>query len=96
MTIYAVGSERLGENYSLSCDVTGINNVAVSYTWSGPGTTVQGRDHQQLFLSPLTLAAAGHYTCTATVGSLHLVLTTSKNVTVASEFIYFHFNLLEY
>ena len=81
MTIYAVGFERLGENYSLSCDVTGITGVAVSYTWSGPGMTGNGHDHQLLFLSPLTLAAAGRYTCTATVDSLHL--TTSKNVTIA-------------
>ena len=82
MTISAVGSERLGGNYSLSCDVTGITGVAVNYTWSGPGITGKGYDHQLLSLSPVTLAVAGQYTCTATVDSLHL--TTSKNVTIAS------------
>ena len=89
-----MGSERLGGMYNLVCNVTGVTDVAVSYTWSGPGITEKGRDHQQLSLSPLTLVAAGHYTCTATVDSLHLVLTTSKNVTIASEFVCFHFEVL--
>ena len=84
VTISAVGSEILGAMYNLVCGVTGITGVTVSYTWSGPGITGKGRDHQQLFLSPVTLDAAGHYTCTATVNSLYLVLTTSKNVTIAS------------
>ena len=84
MTISAVGSERLGGMYNLSCDVTGITGDAVSYTWSGPGIAGNGHDHHLLSLSPLTLAAAGHYTCTATVDSLPLVLTTSKDVTIAS------------
>ena len=72
--------------YNLSCDVTGVTGVTVNYTWLGPGITGNGHDHQQLSLSPVTLDAAGHYTCTATVDSLRL--TTSKNVTIASEFIY--------
>ena len=90
-----MGSERLGGMYYLSCDVTGATGVSVNYTWSGPGTTGNGRDHQQLSLSPVTLVAAGQYTCTATVDSLHLVLTTSKNVTIASEFVCFHFVVLD-
>ena len=81
-----MGSEKLGEMYNLSCDVTGVTGVAVSYTWSGPGITGKGRD-QLLSLNLATLSVAGQYICTATVGSLHLVPATS-NVTIASEFIY--------
>ena len=94
MIISAIGSETLGGMYHLSCDVTGITDVTVEYTWSGPGITRMGHDHQQLSLSPVTLDAAGQYTCTATVSSLRLNLTTSKNVTIASEFGNFHSDLL--
>ena len=85
VTISAVGSERLGEMYNISCDVTGITGDAVNYTWSGPDITGKEHNHQQLSLSPLTLDAAGQYTCTATVNSLYLA-TSHTNVTIASEF----------
>ena len=79
-----MGSERLGEMYDLSCDVTGITGDAVNYTWFGPGITGKEHDHQLLSLSPVTLDTAGHYTCNTTVNSLHLA-TRHKNVTIASE-----------
>ena len=77
----------LGQSgYSLTCDVTGDENLnpTITYQWTQTnGTMTQvGTNSNSLFFSSLSLSDAGRYTCSVTVSSLYLnsnVMALSSN-----------------
>ena len=84
MTISAADAARLGEDYTLTCKVSGISNISISFEWLGPGMA-QRTAHPQLFFGPLILSNAGNYTCIAIVSGLNLTLRASEEITIASK-----------
>ena len=67
----------LGQSgYSLTCDVTGDENLSSTrtYQWTRDnGTMTQvGTNSKTLSFSSLSLSNAGRYTCNVTVSSLYL------------------------
>ena len=66
------GSRVVGGSITLTCDVTGLSNLASDTTisFSGPRTMMGiGNTSLQLLLDPALLSVAGQYTCMATVTS---------------------------
>ena len=66
------GSRVIGGSVTLTCDVTGLSNLAsdTTITFSGPRTvTGTGSTSLQLILDPALLSDAGQYTCMASVTS---------------------------
>ena len=64
----------LGQSYTLTCSVTGANNInpTITYQWTknnGTQTQVVGTNSNTLSLSPLRLSDTGQYTCSVTVSS---------------------------
>ena len=61
----------VGSDYTLTCDVSGDDNLnpMITYQWIRDGETVPDINSMTLGLSPLQLSQAGEYTCRATVGS---------------------------
>ena len=85
--ITSSGPPSLGQSgYSLTCDVTGAENLnsSITYQWTkdnGTQTQIQvGGDPRVLSFSPLRLSDAGQYTCQVTVSSPY------QDVTFLSEF----------
>ena len=89
----------LGQSdYSLTCGVTGAENLdpSITYQWTknnGTLTQIQvGADPRVLSFSSLRFADAGRYTCQATVSSPYLnndiTMTDSQDITLQSEFSY--------
>ena len=79
----------LGQSgYSLTCDVTGDENLnpTITYQWTmdnGNSQTQVGTNSNSLSFSPLSLSNAGRYTCSVTVSSLYLdgnVVVSSSNI----------------
>ena len=88
----------LGQSgYSLTCDVTGAENLnpSITYWWTknnGTQTQVQvAADPSVLSFSPLRLSDAGRYTCRATVSSPYLnsdiTMMDTQDITLQSELI---------
>ena len=66
------GFRVIGGRVTLTCDVTGLSNLAsnTTITFSGPrAETGPGSTSLQLLLDPALLSDAGQYTCMATVTS---------------------------
>ena len=69
------GTSTLRQNYSLTCGVTGAENLnpSTNYVWTkNNGTQTQVGADRVLSFSPLRLSDAGRYTCQATVSSPYL------------------------
>ena len=69
--------------FSLSCDVTGTENLntpTLTYQWRRNGGVISGQQGSTLSLSPLTASNAGEFDCSVTVNSTSL----SSTVTVKS------------
>ena len=65
-------SRVIGGRVTLTCDVTGLSNLAsdTTITFSGPRTMMGiGNTSLQLLLDPALLSDAGQYTCMVTVTS---------------------------
>ena len=65
----------MGQSYSLTCGITGAENLnpSTTYQWTkNNGTQTQIRADRVLSFSPLRLSDAGRYTCQATVSSPYL------------------------
>jgi hypothetical protein len=66
-----------GENYQLTCSVSGAGNLnpTTTYRWtrnSGSGQTQVGASSSTLSFTPLRLSDAASYVCGVTVGSSYL------------------------
>ena len=80
------GSFEVGESTSLSCDVTGAENLAgptLTYMWLRDGETLTGQEDSML--TDLTTSDSGSYTCVVTVSDDLLITpitSTSAPVTI--------------
>ena len=74
------GTPTVGENYSLTCTVTGADqlNPTITYRWFKDNTVVSGEPQSTLSFSPLSLSDAGQYRCRVTVSSTLLSRSISK------------------
>ena len=80
MSITAVGNPTLGQQYTLTCNVSVASGVTGTPTvqWMGPSSsapivtggdfTVSSTSSYTLTINPLRPSHAGQYTCQATVG----------------------------
>ena len=76
-----------GENYQLTCSVSGANNLnpTITYRWSrnsGSGQTSLGTDSNILSFTPLQLSEAATYVCEVTINSNYLtqnIITMNTN-----------------
>lgn len=75
-----------GENYHLTCNVSGTN--ASLYQWRKNGAIIEGETTKTLSFSPLKLSDAGKYACGYTQlgdGISITTLSAAINVTVQSK-----------
>ena len=85
------GSAVVGMSTTLTCTVSGADNLAatISFAFTGPNTDSGTGTSLQLLLGPLDLSDAGRYTCTATISSglleNNLVPTDMVDVNLQSE-----------
>ena len=65
------GTPTVGESYSLTCTVTGADqlNATITYKWFKNNTMVSGETQSTLSFSSLSLSDAGQYRCDVTVNS---------------------------
>ena len=65
------GTPIVGESYSLTCTVTGADqlNPTITYQWFKDNTVVSGETQSTLSFSSLSLSDAGQYRCDVTVSS---------------------------
>ena len=84
------GTPMLGQSNSLTCSVSGAENLnpSITYQWTknnGTQTQIQnqgpGADPKVLSFSPLRLSDAGRYNCQATISSPYLNNNITVNVT---------------
>ena len=74
----SLGTPMLGQSYSLTCNVTGTENLdsSITYRWTkNNGTQTQvpnGPDPKTLAFSTLRFSDGGQYSCQATVSSPYL------------------------
>ena len=84
------GSAVVGMSYTLTCTVSGADNLeaTITYAFTGPNSVSGTGTSLQLPLT-LDLNDAGRYTCTATVSSglltNNLTLTDTEDVNIPSE-----------
>ena len=91
LLITSSGSAVVGMSYTLTCTVSGADNleVSISIGFTGPNTASGTGTSLQLPLDSLDLNDAGEYTCTATVSSglltNNIILTDTEEVNIPSE-----------
>ena len=73
------GAQIAGENYTLTCQVTGGGNTTRTYRWFRNGSLVTGQRSATLSFSPLRETDSGVYTCEGTRSS---IARTSERVTI--------------
>ena len=76
VTILPVDSAMImfGENYTLTCRVSGVSGAGITYQWSRPGMVVIQTVPQLTFTS-IKFSDAGMYNCTATISPLTISMT---------------------
>ena len=83
------GSAVVGMSYTLTCTVSGADNLEATIAFTGLNTASGTGTSLQLPLDPLDLTDAGEYTCTATVSSdlltNNIVRTDTEEVNIPSE-----------
>ena len=73
------GPQIAGENYTLTCQVTGGGITTLTYRWFRNGSLLTDQTSATLSFSPLMESDSGVYTCEGTKSSS---CSTSGNVTV--------------
>ena len=80
-TVGGNGAQIAGEDYTLTCQVTGGGTTSPTYQWFKGGTPLTGQTSATLSFSPLSQAAHnGSYSCEATQDGLR---SAAVNITVA-------------
>ena len=74
------GAQVVGENYTLTCNVTGGVTTAFAYRWFRNGSLCNETSTSTLSFSPLRVTDSGVYSCEGTRSS---TTRTSANLTVA-------------
>jgi hypothetical protein len=83
----------LGQSYSITCGVTGAENLnpSITYQWTN-NSGAQIGTNEVLSFSSFRFSDAGQYTCQATVGSPYLnddiTTTNTHDVRIQSKFGY--------
>ena len=64
-----------GQNYTLTCSVTGAENLnsTITYQWTKNDGTVIHTISNTLFFSTLRISNAGHYICKINISSDYLI-----------------------
>ena len=75
------GAQIAGEDYTLTCRVTGGGTMTPTYRWLRNGSPLSGETSATLSFSPLRQSDSGSYTCEATK-SLSTVTSAPMVVTV--------------
>ena len=77
------GDFEVGESTSLSCDVSGTDNLAgptLTYMWLRDGVIIPSAVEATLILGPLRTSDSGSYLCRVTVSD-NFLITNSINQT---------------
>ena len=91
ITVTVTGTEgvfEVGESTSLSCDVSGTDNLVgptLTYMWQRNGEILMSQEDSSLMLTDLTTSDSGSYTCVVTVSDNLLITpitSTSTPVTI--------------
>ena len=90
--IVSGGTPTVGENYSLTCTVTGADrlNPTITYRWFKNTALVSGERQTRFLFPSLSLSDAGQYRCRVTVSSTLLsqstiVLSNTQDLTRQSK-----------
>jgi hypothetical protein len=81
------GAQIAGENYTLTCQVTGGGTMTPTYRWFRDGSPLTGQTSATLSFSPLREIDSGVYTCEGTRNSITVTSGTGIMITVAGELI---------
>ena len=69
-----------GENYTLTCQVTGEDAAAITYRWFRNGSLLAGQTSATFSFSPLRETESRLYTCEGTKNS---IVNTSEGVAIS-------------
>ena len=82
-TVEVSGAQIAGENYTLTCQVTGGENMTSTFQWFNNGAQVVNEKSATLSFSPLNQTSHnGSYTCEITQGGVTL-RSAAVNIAVA-------------
>ena len=80
------GAQIAGEDYTLTCQVTGGGTTMTTYRWLRNGSPLTGQISDTLFFSPLNQRTdSGVYTCEGTRRSI-AVTSASVRISVVGKF----------
>ena len=79
VTLSGGGTQIAGEDYTLTCQVTGGETMTPTYRWFRNGSLLTGQTSNTLSFSPLRETDSGVYTCE---GTRSFMTVTSANVTI--------------
>ena len=83
------GTPTEGENYSLTCTVSGGGSMAYTYMWLKDGSVASGQTSSTYSFSPLMVVHSGQYSCRVIVGTMN-VTSDGVNITVVGKSGYDH------
>ncbi len=85
ITISNSGDAQIaGEDYTLTCQVTGGGTSTPTYRWFKDGTQLSGEASDTLSFSPLRETDSGAYTCEGTRSSI-AITSASVSITVVGK-----------
>ena len=64
------GAQRAGEDYTLTCTVTGAGTMTPTFQWLKNGLSVAGQTSAALLFNPLYESDSGMYICEASRSSI--------------------------
>ena len=75
----------VGQNYVLTCTVSGGGFMAYTYMWLKDGSVVSGQNSSTYSFSLLRVTDSGGYSCQVRVGSTTLITSREVTITVVGE-----------
>ena len=79
------GAQVAGEDYTLTCQVTGGGTMTPTYRWFRDGSVLTGQTSATLSFSPLRETDSGVYTCEGTRNSIAVRSDGNIALTVVGE-----------